>query len=207
MRRSGWLIAAGLTTVAASGGILAASRQASARIPIQRAKPVSQASTGFGTLCSGGEEPNLRVEIVPDAVIRVGNAERIEYHAELASRLNKKGAAAWSSYIVDDLGHEVTKLGKGQGAIDSGGMFFTAALAPSLPDGNYALHVRAAVVADGAQATEEALQPFAIAKGVMRELSVDDWFTKTRQAQTFELPIPPPTYVPRPGLPGAGGSK
>src|SRR5258708_7321559 len=177
MRRIGWLIAAGLTSVVASGGILAASGQVSTRTPIKRAKVVGEASNASGMLCAGGQEPNLRVDIVPDAVIRIGNTERIEYHAELVSRLNKSGAVAWSAYIVDDLG-QVTKLGQAEGAIDSQGTFVTAALAPSMPDGNYALHVRAAVVADGAQATEEGLQPFSIVKGVMRELSVDDWFTK-----------------------------
>jgi hypothetical protein len=127
-----------------------------------------------------GPHPNIEAAIVPDAVNVKDGRESIEYHAQLTSRLTKAGNVAWTICVTDDEGKVVTKLATGVRSIDARGEIDTAPFSVNLPDGYYALRVRAAIHTKDWDDATEAVQHVAIARGKMRELSHADWFAYSR---------------------------
>jgi hypothetical protein len=198
--------AGALTLLILSGGAFAATSGAS----VTRTPIVSSVTTTHTkpSLCAGSD-PDLAVELVPDAVVKEGKKERIEYHAEFTSHLEKPGALAWTATIVDDLGTSIITLGTGQHPIALKGALASATLAPKLADGDYLLRVRAAVATNdpSVAATAEAMQPFSIKNGVMSELSVDEWHLNTRMNQAIPIATPVNSASqPTPSAPSTGST-
>jgi hypothetical protein len=187
-RRSPWRNAVLVTAAGACllGGLAAswAIPRADVRYPISRGDGVNNPDH----MQRGGAHPDLELALVPDAILKNGSAERIEYHVEIASNHKADGAVAWSAVVVDDLGTEVQNIVSGAASIASKAQVATQSFAPTLPDGDYAIRVRGVLVAPEYEVSAEGLQPIRVRKGVTRELSLDDWFTNTRL--TLAVPAP-----------------
>lgn len=182
------LILASLLLTGGLAGTVLASRKAVVRIPVIR-QDAAPRSTSRELLCRGGERPKLEVELVPDAVLKKEGAERIEYHAEFSNHMAKGGTAEWTATLIDDTGHEVTKLSSGHADIAANSQAVASALSPDPGDGYYALRVRVAFVTDGDEAVADGFQPLEVSHGVMREISIDDWFTKTAAVRAVPVEL------------------
>lgn len=64
------------------------------RIPIARSLVVEGPPNGG--LCSGGPEPQVTVELVPDDLVVEKRRERLEYHTEITSHLDGPSQIAWT---------------------------------------------------------------------------------------------------------------
>lgn len=172
-------------TIAVAGLAHAATR--SVRTPIER--PVKRTPTVDATLtCQGGAQPLARVELIPDAVISQHGRERIEYHGEIVAHAKKALGVAWKAEIVDDRGHMIaSELDRGEGRGKAAGdMIVTRALSANLPDGFYALRLRAAVTAEGEAADVlTATQHIEVRDGRWAEIELADWLARSRASQGF----------------------
>jgi hypothetical protein len=133
-----------------------------------------------------GATAALRVELVPVAVLTRGSRETIEYHAELASDLDTDGAYAWTATLADDLGNMLGILARGEGRVATKGSDATGSFSQELADGFYAFGFRVAVSAKGRRETGSATQYVRVKNGIMRELTVDEWYMLSRARLAFD---------------------
>jgi hypothetical protein len=177
----------GLASIGAAGVTVAllslAQRHNDVRLPITQTHSGVQSEDRH----PGGLRPKLEVKLVPDLVVKNGTAERIEYHAEITNNLDTQGSIAWTATVIDDLGNEMTSLGSGSSPVSAKADVSSAVLSPDLPDGAYLLNVRAAIVAGSDEWTATGVQALNVAGGQMKEMSIGDWFTKTRSAQVIPI--------------------
>jgi hypothetical protein len=188
IKPKGWRYGAVLV-VCGSLGVAALSHAATrtVRIPIER--PVAKSAALDPTvICQGEPERLAEITLIPDAVIRQNGRERIEYHGEVVANTTKRLGVAWHADVIDDRGQlvalDVDKgEGRGQGA---GDMLVTRALSANLPDGFYALRLRAAVAAEGEPSDVlTAVQHLEVRNGTWSEIEQSDWLARSRASQAF----------------------
>jgi hypothetical protein len=135
-----------------------------------------------------GPSPRFTAELIPDAVITEAGQQSIEYHAELTSLVDSSGSVAWSATVVDDVGHLVQDLGKGQELAGAKGTVTTPALRPRLADGYFFLRVRAAIAGAELDEVADATQYLVVKNGVTSEMSYDDWSKVSRDTLAVLMP-------------------
>jgi hypothetical protein len=159
------------------------------RTPIERppAKTTPPPKPNDGLTCQGGPERLADIELIPDAVISKGGRERIEYHAEIVGRRGLTLGIAWDADIVDDRGRVVVAgLDTGQATKRAGDTALTRALSSDLPDGFFAVRVRAAIAAAGEPSTViEAAQHVEVRGGKWAELTQAEWQGRSSAREGF----------------------
>lgn len=177
------------SVVAAAVGVavVAAAAPRERRLPVERATPRA-AVVSKNLTCAGGPEALAQIELIPDAVIKTGSRERIEYHGEISSKQGKAVGVAWSADVVDDRGQVVRSgVEKGQGrGKGPDGSIVTRAISADLPDGFFFLRLQAAVAADGEPSDVlQAVQFLEVRDGLWIELDEADWRSRSRATLAF----------------------
>lgn len=191
-RRAHATLVAVAGTMALMGGMAAARvTDTCRRIPIERTARAAGAVVARapqpGDSCAGGGRRAADVEIVPDAVLLEGGRERIEYHGEVAVHRGQNVGVAWEATVVDDRGRVMGQsLDRGAARRQRGEVAFTKALLATLPDGYYALRVRAAVSPpDEPVDIVESVRYLEVKGARWGELTDLEWFARSRANQVF----------------------
>lgn len=171
---------------ALAGGIAAlavAAARPSDRVPVLRPPraevPASRAAHGLEYLAE--------VELVPDAVVRAGATEAIEYHAEITTKGEVPVGVAWSVRLFTDRGKLVATQSEGSNAGLPGAVVNTSSFCPRVADGFYELRAEVATAAsDRPGGTVRAIQHLRVHGGKMFEITDAEWFEKS-DAQVVEL--------------------
>lgn len=180
-------IVAAIAAAALGVAVLAEGPPREQRLPIERAAPRAAVFSKDLT-CAGGPEALAQIELIPDAVIKTGSRERIEYHGEISSKRGKALGVAWSADVVDDRGQIVRAgiekgQGRGKGPSDA---IVTRAISADLPDGFFFLRLQAAIAADGEPSDVlQAEQFLEVRDGLWIELDEADWRSRSRATLAF----------------------
>jgi hypothetical protein len=164
--------------------------------------PTMETQTSAGHNDCLGQEAVGELDLVPDLLYRSANGrERVDYHADLHLHRGENVGVSWRFDVVDDRGSVVrSAIARGTAKGSKGDSLTTSSAGADLPDGFFALRVRAAVVADGESDVLEVVQHVQVSNGLWRELSAEEWYAES--AYTLALPLPPGVTVPQQWQPG-----
>jgi hypothetical protein len=174
------ILALPLFTTGVWTGYLKYSDEEPIHVPVSRPIKAAPAPSSPNVMDEHGVEATIAVEIIPDAVILVGNSEALEYHAEVASQLSTDATYAWSAVAIDDLGRVVGDLAVGEGTVLARDIAVTPSFIVDLPDGFYILRVRVGVVTAESEHAGLAVQFLRVSDGLTREMSATDWYRSSR---------------------------
>ncbi len=194
------IVDAAVLLIGASAGVTLATfgplRSSQAAVAPEVALPASASIERTSHNDCLGQEAIGELELVPDMVRRsaVGR-ERVDYHADLHLNRGKNAGVSWRFDILDDRGTMVrSAVTEGTARGSGGDTLTTTSAGADLPDGFYALRLRAAIVGDDVSDVLEAIQHVQVAGGLWRELTADEWYTES--AYTLALPLPSDTILP-----------
>lgn len=163
----------GLGCAVAAGGLALALGSSSARPE----PPPSAARAVDATLCEGGPEGDLRVELVPNAVKERGGRAHLVLAVETTHLTQRPGRRVERGLrILTPDGRQIGEERKlGRGEIAQGLTQADEVELPNLEDGYYRVTARA-----GDEAGSESSQLYVrVKKGQQEPVSFDEWYTKS----------------------------
>jgi len=189
--------------VVCASSVLGAGVAAAQRTPgageVAESKPIPTHLPSEGaqphTDCVGGEEDELTVDFVPDAISRKAQGSELEYHVEISSRGPEKTRVNYSWKLTNDLG-AVLASGKAPRveAVPSGIPLTSVGMrTPSnLADGFYRLTFTVAGLrARGAQVDGGKDVWLEVAGGEFFELTSSEWRQQSRAYQPTSTEVTP----------------
>lgn len=144
--------------------------------------------------CVGGEEDELMVDFVPDAILRKAQGSELEYHVEISSRGAGKARVNYSWVFTNDLGR-VLASGKAPRVESVGdGIPLTSVgmrTPPDLADGFYRLTFTVAGLRRGESLVGGRDVWLEVAGGEFFELTSSEWRQKSRAYQPTHTEVTP----------------